>query len=367
MINRKKLVYILHDIAVGGVEMALLSAIPELTKHYDLKILVLGSVDESLIQGLSQEEKNIFHSFKIPVYAYPFQLKKITNWIIEERPALIISSLWRASWVGTAVKKKLGQAVKFISFIHSTNFPHYFAYYFNGRAVKLSDLVLTDSQSSFLFVKKKFEPRADIKVISFLTHKTPEIYPGNKIPDNKILNLLSLGRIQKVKNIPLALEVISELRNKGYTVILDIYGRPGNDYDAVIKKRTELNLEQNVFFKGVITGDEKFALFNKYHFIIQLSSYEGMAMSIAEAMQHGLPVIASPVGEIPYYSKDMQSAIHFNINDSSKWKENILKIEHVINTPALYQQISVNSWASFQYALTYSQSLLEAINSIIPK
>ena len=44
-------------------------------------------------------------------------------------------------------------------------------------------------------------------------------------------------------------------------------------------------------------------------FFIQLSHYEGMAMSVVEAMQFGLVPIVTNVGEIEHYCIDYQNSI----------------------------------------------------------
>jgi glycerol kinase len=58
--GRKKLLYILHNVQIGGVEVALLSAIPDLNKKYDLRVLALGTVDHQIISNLTENEKVSF-------------------------------------------------------------------------------------------------------------------------------------------------------------------------------------------------------------------------------------------------------------------------------------------------------------------
>jgi hypothetical protein len=71
---KRKLVYILHNIAIGGVEVALLSAIPELNRKYHLKVIVLGQIDQKIIADLNPEERDVFSTFHYPLYMYPLHL-----------------------------------------------------------------------------------------------------------------------------------------------------------------------------------------------------------------------------------------------------------------------------------------------------
>ena len=58
---RAKVFYVLHDFKLGGVEVALRSAVEEMSNNFDFYLIVLGFVDESFIQGLGDGfKKNIF-------------------------------------------------------------------------------------------------------------------------------------------------------------------------------------------------------------------------------------------------------------------------------------------------------------------
>lgn len=358
MQNKKKLVYILHDIEIGGVEVALLSAIPELSEKYILKIIVLGEVNQKLISHFTEDQKAVFQAFSYPIYLYPFYLTEIVKFIIDLKPDLLICSLWRALLVGQLVKKRY-ETVQFFSFIHSVSFFHYLSEKFSIKALKKSDVVLTDSDSSYHFIKNNISLTCPIRKVSFLTHHSPSYKERELNSSENTIRFMFLGRLDKVKNLPLVISVIEFLRNEGYHVNLDIYGRHDNAYEEALQAVKAKQLEQNVFFKGEIQPSKKFELFDGYDFYIQLSLVEGMAMSVAEAMQNGLPCIVTPVGEIPNYSSDMQSAIFIDIWDEDSWIPSLRKIEEVIKNKNLYHKISKTSWSNFQDKKIYVDSLIE--------
>lgn len=359
---KRRLVYILHHIAIGGVEVALLSAIPELNKKYNLKVVVLGQIDQQMIAGLTPEERNVFVSFDFPVYLYPVRVRSVVKHILDFQPDVVICSLWRASMVGSIVKK-LNSKILLYSFNHNTRFAHFFSANFIKMAIRSADVILTDSSATSNFVRDEFNPDVPIRQVSFLTHATPT-QPVVSAPEpGQEVKFLFLGRISPVKNLPLIIKVIHELRQKSIEATLDIYGK---DHGASKEAQTitaDLGLENYVRFKGEVENNKRTELFKHYHFYIQLSSYEGMAMSVAEAMQHGLVCIVSPVGEIVHYSKDMDSAIFIPIEEGNNQAPDISKICNVIEDNSLYKNLSEKCHQNFLRKKQYKYSLIEEIES----
>lgn len=357
MKHKKKLLYVLHDISMGGVEVALLSALPALNEKYDLKIVVLGIVSQDLIRNLTEEEKKVFISFNYPLYLYPLVLPRIIKTILAFDADLMVCSLWRASLVGVAVKR-INSKVKFFSFNHSTRFPHKLSAYFTRAAAGSADVILTDGVATSKFVQEQLSPDAPIRVVSFLTNPTPQINQARELHPEKEVRFMFLGRINKVKNLPLVIDTIRYLREQGIPATLDVYGRNDGNIDETIAIINMANIQHHIRFKGEIGMEERMALFSQYDFYIQLSAFEGMAMSVAEAMQHGLVCVVSPVGEIVHYAKDMESAIFIDIFSEERRKQDMNKIYEVIRDKALYERISKNCHKNFLQKSQYATSLI---------
>lgn len=359
--KKENLVYILHNIETGGVEVALLSAIPALCRQFNLAVVVLGRVHPELIAHFSEPERTVFKEFNFPLYSFPFKINAIISYITSLAPDKVISSLWRASLVGAILKKRLPKA-RFYAFIHSTKLFHAADASCTRLAVRRADCVFVDAVSTGEFVKRKYAPQAEIRVISFLTHNTPEINPRFQRPINMMegeVRFLFLGRIFKVKNLPEIIVFIKVLRKEGINAVLDVYGRPGDDYQDSLTKAKSLGLEDQVQFKGEIHFNERFSLFPEYDFLIQFSSFEGMAMSVAEAMQNGLVPVVTPVGEIPNYAEDGKSAIFVNIADESARNVSAKRLEEVIREDTLYRKLSENAFKAFYHRRCYAESLLQ--------
>lgn len=352
----KRLVYILHDIKTGGVEVALLSAIPKLNKEFELSIIVLGDIDATLLVGLTDDEKRVFHKYDYKLFTYPIVLPYIIMSVLKLRPDIIISSLWRGSLIGISAKM-LNSKIKYFAFIHSNLFFHKFDHFFSRLAINTCDSVLTDSKSTYDHVKT-INPDVDAHVISFLTNVTPNSSGRFLANDHNEIRLLSLGRLNTIKNIPSAIEAIAYLRKNGLNVVLDIYGRDdGAQYfvEAAIKDN---NMESVVTLKGEISPNERFGLFEQYHGLIQCSLFEGMAMSVVEAMQYGMVCFVTPVGEIPNYSADLLSAVYINVDDNSSKLNSFDKMKRVLSDVELCKKISYNAWKNFEGKPVYADSLV---------
>jgi glycosyltransferase involved in cell wall biosynthesis len=358
--EKKKLVYVLHDISMGGVEVALLSAIPALNQKYVLKVIVLGVVNQDLVKNLTEAEKSVFVSFNYPFYLYPFVLSGIVRSIQKFDPEIMICSLWRASLVGVLVKR-LNSKIKFFSFNHSTRFPHKLSALFTWAAAKTADVILTDGVATRNFVYEKLRPKAPIRTVSFLTNPTPPLRITRNIDPDREVKLMFLGRINKVKNLPLVVDTIKYLRDKGILATLDVYGRNDGDISETMSTIDNMNIQDHIRFKGEIGMEKRMSLFAQYDFYIQLSTYEGMAMSVAEAMQHGLVCVVSPVGEIVHYAKDMESAIFIDIFDEERRQNDMSKIDKAIRDKALYHRLSINCHQNFLRRSQYADSLIEEL------
>ena len=349
--------YILHDISMGGVEVALLSAIPALNQKYILKVVVLGVVNQDLVSNLTEDEKQVFVPFNYPFYLYPFVLPKIARNILEFDPEIMICSLWRASLVGALVKR-FNSKIKFFSFNHSTRFPHKLSAFFTQAAAKTADVILTDGSATQNFVLKKLNPIAPVRTVSFLTNPTPPFRRVRKIDPEKEVKFMFLGRINKVKNLPLVIDTIKYVIDKGIAATLDVYGRNDGDVGETMSIIDAANIQDHIRFKGEISTEKRMLLFNQYDFYIQLSAFEGMAMSVAEAMQHGLVCVVSPVGEIVHYAQDMQSAIFIDIFNDNRRRSDMDKIYEAIRDGGLYERLSAACHQNFLQKSKYADSLI---------
>lgn len=114
--------------------------------------------------------------------------------------------------------------------------------------------------------------------------------------DNK--NILFMGRLDKRKGIYDLLEVVPKLLEKHKDMKLFI-GGDGEEIDEVKKIIESNNLSNNVEVLGWISGEQKKKLFEISSIYVLPSYFEGLPVSILEAMASGLPIVSTNIAGIP--------------------------------------------------------------------
>lgn len=103
---------------------------------------------------------------------------------------------------------------------------------------------------------------------------------------------------------------------------------------------------QNVFFMGSLPNA---GAYNEYADLFMLpSKYEGLPMTIIEAMSYGKPVVASNVGGISEIVKDGENGFTVS-NDAVIFCE---KISYILGDDDIYRRFSENSLMCYQEKLT---------------
>jgi glycosyltransferase involved in cell wall biosynthesis len=112
---------------------------------------------------------------------------------------------------------------------------------------------------------------------------------------NGELRLLFLGRLDPIKGIEALLEackIVSE--NQGFRWRLTIAGTGADLYIAGLRRQIAvLGLDTRVHMVGEVVGDAKKRLFDNSDVIVVPSHTESFGLVVAEALAHGVPVIAS--------------------------------------------------------------------------
>lgn len=113
-----------------------------------------------------------------------------------------------------------------------------------------------------------------------------------------------------IKGFHIALEAVAILKKKWPDIKLITTGKSKThcstkellrlgDYDLFLRKRiTELGLEDNVEFVGMLNEEKMCEQYLKAHVFLSASSIENSPNSVGEAMVLGMPVVSSDVGGV---------------------------------------------------------------------
>ena len=99
---------------------------------------------------------------------------------------------------------------------------------------------------------------------------------------------------------------IANLVDKGHDIKLYLYGQ--GELEATIKELVNsVHMENNICFCGLT--DDIYSVMEQCDIFVLPSLYEGMPMTLIEAMGTGMPILASNVGGIPDMIENEKSGL----------------------------------------------------------
>lgn len=146
---------------------------------------------------------------------------------------------------------------------------------------------------------KRYVKREDVFVCP---NAIPAISNANQVTENSdhVPHILWLTNIMKTKGIMEYLSALKILKDKGVKFQADFVGgltkeMSGDEFDSALSM---LGLNGCCTYYGPKYGDDKYSFFSQADVFILPSYTEAFPVSILEAMQFALPVVASNVGGV---------------------------------------------------------------------
>lgn len=167
----------------------------------------------------------------------------------------------------------------------------YKRYFKDVKLILLADALYEDV--------KKYVKREDVFVCP---NAIPAISNANQVNENSdhVPHILWLTNIMKTKGIMEYLSALKILKDKGVKFQADFVGgltqeMSGDEFDSAISM---LGLNGCCTYYGPKYGDDKYSFFSQADVFVLPSYTEAFPVSILEAMQFALPVVASNVGGV---------------------------------------------------------------------
>lgn len=148
--------------------------------------------------------------------------------------------------------------------------------------------------------------------------------------------LLCVARLAPAKNHALLLQTVARLRESGRDVSLTLVG-DGPLRGRLEELARELGISERVRFAGRRTDTPAF--YRDCDLFVLLSDYEGMPMSIIEAMASGLPVVATRAGGVGELVDDGVSGALVEADAAAAAEA----IAAICDDPALYARLSAGA------------------------
>lgn len=200
----------------------------------------------------------------------------------------------------------------------STIDKNYFKLY--DRIFNMANTIIVLSESWKKGIIKDL--KIDACKIEVLYNPCPKINPNNDVlKTNTILYAGTLESRKGYRDLINSFAVVAQL----YPEWKLIFGGNG-EINKGINLAKELHLENQVVFKGWISGVEKEKLFREANIFCLPSYAEGFPMAVLDAWAYGLPVVTTPVGGIPDVAKDGENMLLFNPGDTGTLSEKLIDL-----------------------------------------
>lgn len=297
--SKPTVLHIINSLETGGAENVVVNLVNNLNSNLNLYVCCLekiGVLSDKItadipIYCLNKKNGND--------YSIPFSLAKL---IRHNRIDIIHSHNWEvfceAVWA-----KKLSNATALIHTAHGNLDLHYsknkykklLRHYVESMLMYDVDLVLAVSHIIKTQILSSFSlPRGKVLTIhNGVPCPVPRPVKQNKAHP-ECVNLISVGRLSPVKNYPMMIKAF-DLAQKRVTVPIQFNivgdGPEKQNLEDLVEK---MALKDKVFFLGY-RGDVEILL-TQQDIYLNGSHYEGISLGILEAMNAGIPVIATSVG-----------------------------------------------------------------------
>lgn len=158
--------------------------------------------------------------------------------------------------------------------------------------LKEIDYVFPCSEHGSLYLKRRFpqyQEKISVRFLGTIRHNLPEYFKSEKY------RIVSCSNVVPVKRIESIIESLMEITDR--KVVWAHFG-DGPLMNEIKEKAKELPPNIEVLFKGHVNNEELMKVYEKevFDIFVNVSSSEGIPVSIMEAMSFGIPCIATDVG-----------------------------------------------------------------------
>jgi len=359
--SKKTILYLVTQSELGGAQTYVFDLVTSLQLEYNV---VIGSGE----QGHKGELAKMLKETNTDFYTVPYLQRKISPWhdfmalfqiiklIKKIKPDIIHLNSSKISILGSLAvgiirgySFKNSRPIRVIYTVHGwvfnepmSSLKRLFYQYAEKITALFKDKLICVSQFDYdLACQYKIAPQRKlvmihngIKEVKFLSREEARVKLN---VDNEKFVIGSIGNLYKNKGFKYLIEATKELvaNNSQLTTIIIGEGQGRNNLEKLIK---EYNLENNIILAGRIENASELLL--AFDIYVCSSVKEGLSYTIIEAMQSGLPIVATNVGGNPELIKDQETGFLIKPNDPGILAS---KINEIINNPDLMQEQSTKA------------------------
>lgn len=333
MIRRQKVLWLIKGLGLGGAEKLLSLSLPHIDREkYDYEVAYLLPWKDALVDDFTREN--------IPVHclnqskAYDVRAVWNLNKLLRQRNVDVLHVHLPYSGIMGRIASRMSP-VKAVVYTEHNLWQRYHkaTSLFNKMTYRWNDAVIAVSREVERSIRDNYSVNGkpaldvihngvDIEQLQSVVDTGRDIRPEFGIPADHALVAHVANFTPKKRHCDL-LHAIKLVKDQNPKVTFILVGQ-GPLQDQMKEQATELGINDNVVFAGfrldaadIMAAADMFVL---------PSQFEGMPVSMLEAMALGTPVIAARVGGIPEVLEDNRDGILIDPKNPKQLADNVLKL-----------------------------------------
>lgn len=365
VLNKTKIAFVISSLTSGGAERVLSTLANSLVHDFQVTIITLYSGKpfydlDSRIQLIScKESYNRNMSFINSLTNNVYMIGCIYRILKKEQISVSIGFMTTTN-IYTIIASKLAKIPCLISERTHPDFDPLSNFWIKIRAKTYpycTKLIVQTASIKSYFVQ--FLQANKLAVIKNPLAETLLTFRNNSIKKEKII--LSVGRLDPVKNQRLLIEAFAEMQTEDWKVQIVGEGALYSELKSLVQ---ELNLEASVELIGSV--DVVHEYYNKASIFAFTSNFEGFPNALIEAMAFGLPCVSTNCPSGPSeIIEDGENGFLIPVGDKTMLKR---KLEILMNQADLREQfssaakVSTVKFESAHISEQWKRLLTEALN-----
>ena len=338
--KKKRILFIIGSLDIGGSEKQLLKVIDYLKEDFEISVLLLSKKGD-LYKKINKNEINIYD----PAFEKSGRIFGIVNlifslfrcvYLIKRRNIDLIHSFLPFSYLVTTLSVLIFKNKKFIMSRRSLN---YYQRWIILKKIefflhKKTDLIFANSKAiANQLTNEEGVSEEKIRLIYNSVDQVKQIDLKKKKDDGR--TIIHLANIIPYKNHKLVLKSLYKIKNRNFKILF-IGGITNlNYYKELLELVKSYRLNDQVNFLGTKKNIASYLL--KSTIGLLSSDTEGLPNAILEYISFGLPVVATDVGGVNEIIKDGINGYLVKKNNSDEMAK---RIEILLSSSSLRKKLS---------------------------
>lgn len=307
-------------------------------------------------------------------FFYLYIANIVEKWVldfIKETDINLSQTVFYTYWLGAAtmginLAKKKNNSIKLISRAHrydlyeDKDILNYLPFRYETMNI---NRIFCVSRHGMDYVNKYYPSFKSICTISYLGVEKPDFI--SQVSSDGIFRIVSCSNVVPIKRIHLIILGLQELVRKRSELKIEwIHIGYGSLFEE-IKKSAEFLLSNRITvkFTGYLPDNLFFDFYknNPIDVFINVSSAEGLPVSIMEAQSFGIPVIATAVGGTP---EIVTKNVGILLNENPSPEEIAEALEFFIDHPEIIKQMRLNSIENWEKNFNAAKNFTEFVKKL---